>query len=474
MTVPSWQFLLFALAGAAVFNITPARWWRDAVWLVLNLAFVWSFAGHVGPLLPLAGFLLLGYLLVGYQGAGAARAKLAWTAPACVILVLAVFIWLKRYSFIPHELLPPPGYMTIGLSYIFFRVMHLVIDTGQGAETRIGVVSYLNYTLNFPAFISGPIQRREDYEANDALPLTLADIGWAAWRMVLGAFKLLILSAALHAWQLDLLAAFTPELPLAPRVLTGALVVVLYPLFLYANFSGYTDFVIGIARLYRLRLPENFDQPFSATNFINFWSRWHISLSQWLRSYVFNPLLLTWMRRYRSARTKQYPSVAAFFVTFFLVGAWHGQTSEFLFFGLLQGGGVAGNRLYQVAMTRQMTPPRYEALCANPIYRSIARGMTFTWFAFTLLWFWANWTQIEALATRLGLAGAVAVVVGTIGAASVVLAVPDAFGASASRIGMALRSRYARTAFASGMLLALAVAALVLRLSSPEIVYKQF
>ena len=321
---------------------------------MLNLAFVCSFTGAILPMLPLAGFLLPGYLAIG-----AARTKSRWALPLSIAAMLALFIWLKRYSFIPSALLLPPGAaMTIGLSYIFFRVMHLVIDAGQGADERIGIVRYLNFTLNFPAFISGPIQRREDYEANGNLSLTLPDIGAAAWRMVLGTFKVLILSDALHTWQQDLITAFMPDVPAEQRMLTGALIMVLYPLFLYANFSGYTDFVIGAARLFRLRLPENFDNPFISGNFIEFWSRWHISLSQWLRSYVFNPLLMGWMRRYRSARSKQYPGIVAFFVTFFLVGAWHGQTSEFLFFGLLQGGGVAGNRLYQVAMTRRLTPGR--------------------------------------------------------------------------------------------------------------------
>jgi D-alanyl-lipoteichoic acid acyltransferase DltB (MBOAT superfamily) len=382
--------------------------------------------------------------------------------------VLAVFIWLKRYSFIPPALLLPPGAMTVGLSYIFFRVMHLVIDAGQGGEEPIGVIRYLNFTLNFPAFISGPIQRREDYEANDALPLGLPDIGVAVWRMVLGAFKVLILSAALHAWQNSLIAGLSAaEYPIA--VVAG--IVVLYAVFLYANFSGYTDFVIGIARLYRLRLPENFDNPFRAVNFIEFWSRWHISLSQWLRSYVFNPLLMSWMRRSKAARTKQYPSVVAFFVTFFLVGAWHGPTSEFLFFGLLQGGGVAGNRLYQVAMTRRLTPSGYARLGANPLYKGLARGLTFTWFAFTLLWFWATWSQIGGLAATLGPLGIPAAALGTILTASLVLAIPNLFGTST---GVVLRSRYTRTAFASAMILVMVVGALVLNMSSPEIVYKQF
>jgi len=476
VTVLSWQFLVFVVVGAAVFNAPFVRsWssaafvrrWQEGVWLVLNLAFVFSLSGSVGPLVPLAGFLALGYLCLG-----AARRR--WAPWLATVLVLAVFVWLKRYSFIPSLLLLPPTAMLVGLSYIFFRVMHLVIDSGQDDARPIGVVHYLNFTLNFPAFISGPIQQREDYEAHDSLPLTLPDIGLAAWRMVLGAFKVLVLSSVLHAWQADAITALTPGLLFGQRVLTGALIVLLYPLFLYANFSGYTDFVIGTARLFRLRLPENFDRPFSAVNFIEFWSRWHISLSQWLRSYIFNPLLMGWMRRSRSARSNQYPAVVALFVTFFLVGAWHGQTSEFLFFGLLQGAGVAGNRLYQVAMVRWLTRARYGRLGANPLYRAISRGLTFTWFAFTLLWFWATWSQIGGLGTNLGFAVSMAAVVGTICSASLVLALPDILGTMAGRVGEVLRSRYSRTAFASAMILAMMIGSLVLNMSSPEIVYEQF
>lgn len=460
MQVPSWQFVLFAFAGAIVFNAWSHPRWREAVWLVLNLAFAVSLAPALTPLLPLVGFLALGYLCMEAHRRGLAYAP--------VILVLAVFIWMKRYSFIPPALLLPPWVMTIGLSYIFFRVMHLVIDAGQDPERRVPVLRYLNFTLNFPAFISGPIQRLEDYEAMNNLPLTLPDLGIAVWRMVLGAFKVLVLSAALHAWQTELIAG----LPADPHpIVTTAGIVVLYAVFLYANFSGYTDFVIGIARLYRLALPENFDRPFTSGNFIEFWSRWHISLSQWLRSYVFNPLLMNWMRRNKAARGKQYPSVAAFFVTFFLVGAWHGPTSEFLFFGLLQGSGVAGNRLYQVWMTRRLTPTGYSRLCANPFYKALARGLTFTWFSFTLLWFWASWGQIGDLAARLGPGGVLTAAAGTIACASIVLFIPDLFSSRASAV---LQSRYTRTAFASAMVLALAAGAVVLNMSSPEIVYKQF
>src|SRR6202044_372706 len=99
-----------------------------------------------------------------------------------------------------------------------------------------------------------------------------------------------------------------------------------------------TDVVIAVARCFRIVLPENFNRPFSAPNALNFWARWHISLSQWLKTYVYTPLLVGLMRRFPSPAAEPLFATIAFFVTFFLVGVWHGQTSEFIVFGFLQGG----------------------------------------------------------------------------------------------------------------------------------------
>jgi D-alanyl-lipoteichoic acid acyltransferase DltB (MBOAT superfamily) len=94
------------------------------------------------------------------------------------------------------------------------------------------------------------------------------------------------------------LGSLSAQQPFDERVLSTILVAASYPLYLYSNFSGYIDVVIGIARFLRMRLPENFNRPFSSDNFLNFWSRWHITLSEWLKTYVHNPLLLNLMRRY--------------------------------------------------------------------------------------------------------------------------------------------------------------------------------
>jgi D-alanyl-lipoteichoic acid acyltransferase DltB (MBOAT superfamily) len=182
--------------------------------------------------------------------------------------------------------------------------------------------------------------------------------------------------------------------PLAPRVGSGILLGLAYPLYLYFNFSGYTDIVIGVARFLRLTLPGNFDRPFSSTNFLDFWGRWHITLSYWLKTYVYSPLLKTLMQRFPNPRWAAYFGVFSYFVTFFLVGVWHGRTSVFMFFGLLQGFGVSGNKLYQILMTEWLGKKRYKQLCAGIMYRALSRGLTFTFFAFSLVWFWSNWRQM--------------------------------------------------------------------------------
>ena len=124
----------------------------------------------------------------------------------------------------------------------------------------------------------------------DREPFTVVVLGRALWRVILGFFKVAIVSVLLIKAQHLCIAALEPGLPLLERASLSGLIWAIYPLFLYANFSGYTDFVIGIALLYGFSLPENFDNPFASENFIAFWSRWHITLSNWLKTYVYMPI----------------------------------------------------------------------------------------------------------------------------------------------------------------------------------------
>jgi alginate O-acetyltransferase complex protein AlgI len=482
VTVPSLQFLGFALIGALAFNLWSAPLWGRLVLLGLNIAFFCTFLHGTAAAIPYAAFLALGYLGVILLQ----RRHAAWLMPVFVVLLLLGFFVLKRYSFVPAALDLPFAYATVGLSYVFFRVLHLVIDAGQGAlPSSVGPLSYVNYTLNFTALVSGPIQLYPDYRRSEAAPrppLDLFIVAAAFERIVIGFFKVAIVSMLLLKLQhgaIDRLA----DLPdVAARALDFAVICATYPLFLYANFSGYTDFVIGVARFYRIVLPENFAWPFLAENFIAFWGRWHITLSSWLKTYVYMPLLAGLMRRFPAPSFEPYFGVLAYFVTFFLVGAWHGQTSMFLFFGVLQGGGVAANKLYQVMMTRWLTRRFYRALCANRLYTALARGLTFTWFALTMLWFWSSWGQLRDFVAVAGWGVILAAFALILAAATAILSLVAALVAQHDarlkddRVTEDLPSpsRYWRTVTTTAMVVIIAAFTLIVNGPAPDVVYKAF
>ena len=486
MNVPSAEFLGFGAIVALLLNLgrplfsRHAVSWRNAVMLAANFVFLATFSLSPGAWLPYAAFMAVGYAGLRLMQSGSPAARRLF--PLLCALMVFVFIWLKRYTLLPQASFLPFSYTIIGLSYVFFRVLHLIIDAKDDMlPVRVGLVSYLNFTLNFTSLVSGPIQRYQDYhpmEQQRGPTIDLAGAGIAIERIVVGFFKVAVLSDLLLTLQTSELHALTPDQPLLPRALDAALVAAIYPVFLFCNFSGYTDVVIGVARFLGLVLPENFDRPFSAENFLTFWSRWHITLSNWLKTYVYAPLLIALARRFPSRGAEPLLGVFAFFVTFFLVGIWHGRTSEFIVFGFLQGGGVAANKLYQIAMTRRLGRSGYRKLCANGCYRALARGLTFTWFAFTLFWFWSNWAQMRDYARAAGMPGLLLATVAILLAATVLLAVVQVVRGWTLGITWCdqsvLLSRYTRTVWCTALVVVTASATALLDLPAPDIVYRAF
>ena len=301
-------------------------------------------------------------------------------------------------------------------------------------------------------------------------------VGLQLERIIRGFFKVNVLSMLLHSLQEDALVQLAPSLSESLRFRAVFQLAVVYPLFLYSNFSGYIDIVIALARLMRVRLPENFDRPFSASSFLDFWNRWHITLSTWLKAYVYNPLLMALMRRISGLRTSL--GVFSFFVTFFLVGVWHGRTSEFLVFGVLQGGGVAINKIWQVGLARALGNKGYKALAKNFIYTSFGRGLTFSWFAFTLFWFWASWKEIGGIFTALDGWQLCGLWMSIWLSATVVLALWEWLRATLLLIktaeGPLLTSRYAKVVYATVLGLVAFTMTTLLDVPAPTIVYKVF
>jgi D-alanyl-lipoteichoic acid acyltransferase DltB (MBOAT superfamily) len=478
MDSASLQLVFYGLVVAALSNLSKRPAWRCGVLLLASLVFLAMLAPSPFALLPFTAFLFAGY-------AGILVIERRRTTPAVwsVLAVVLAYTWLKKYTFLPEGILWHTPYFTLGLSYIFFRVLHLLIESRDREHARnIGISSYLLYTLNFTTLVSGPIQRYDEFArdqfAREPLPLGPRVVGRQLERIVIGFFKVNVLAMLLKMLQEDALGQLGHSAPSPVRMLSAVQLVMVYPFFLYANFSGYIDIVLALARLMRLNLPENFDRPFAASSVLDFWNRWHMTLSSWLKVYVYNPLLIALMRRTSSPAIEPYLAVFGFFVTFFLVGIWHGRTSEFVIFGILTGGGVSVNKLWQHWLTRALGRKGYKNLGNYPIYIALSRGLNYSWFAFTLLWFWGDWKQIDevfrALSTLQWLCVGLASWVGATG----VLAAWEWLRSTILSIRSSgeplLTNRYVRVVFDSALGAAAFIITVLLNQPAPGIVYKAF
>jgi D-alanyl-lipoteichoic acid acyltransferase DltB (MBOAT superfamily) len=303
-------------------------------------------------------------------------------------------------------------------------------------------------------------------------------VGLQLERIVRGFFKVNVPAVLLNELRINVLTDLSQPLSATAKAVSIFELAVIYPFFLYCNFSGYIDIVIAIARLMRVRLPENFDRPFSASSFIDFWNRWHITLSTWLKTYVYNPLLLSLMRRTSSRSAEPWLGVLCFFVTWFLVGVWHGRTSEFLFFGFLQGFGVATNKLCQILMSRALGKKRYRELTKQGAYNAFSRGLTFTWFSLTTFWFWADWSQLRTIITGVAPWLCAGIFLALWMAATLILSSWEWLRATLLSIegsdNPIFTSRYTRIAYVSGMAFTALVLTVLLNQPDPPIVYKAF
>lgn len=481
MDFTSSVYLAFVAAAILAFNATRAFRVRQGVLLAANLIFLASFVRSPEQLAPLAGFLLLGYAATRWVR----RWPQGWVLGFSVTLIVFIFAVLKRYTFLPARIDLPFLYLQIGLSYILFRILQMVIDSAGGeAEARLGPLDFFNFTCNFLCFVSGPIQRSNEYltdlqqltrKVDEALAFT------AMHRIVKGFIKLAVISAVANFlfanWSGPLLAD-TTTLGGWRYAAQYAAAAVTYTFYLYYNFSGYMDIVIGIGWLLGQNLPENFNRPFSARNIFEFWARWHMTLSEWFKTYLFNPLMKFMATRVTAPALLPYLGVIAFFVTFFVMGVWHGSTGVFVIYGLVMGAGASLNKLWQVFMTNRLGKKRYKVLGDSFAYAALARGLLFAFFAIAVTGLWVNMDQLVLLAHRLGALGLALAFAGTALCAAVGGLLVDQAGRMLLRLAPRLDRVSAaglvtrNVVLASEVLLIFAVGSFFHK--APEFVYKAF
>jgi D-alanyl-lipoteichoic acid acyltransferase DltB (MBOAT superfamily) len=246
----------------------------------------------------------------------------------------------------------------LGFSYIAFRLIHVLRDKQLGRLPELTLPEFATYVVFFPSLSAGPIDRAERFASDlkKDFALTQDETLLAGQRIVIGLFKKFVVA--------DALALIALNDALATQVhTTGWMWIHLYAYAfqIYFDFSGYTDIAIGIARLVGIKLPENFSAPYTKSNLTQFWSSWHITLTQWIRSYFFNPFN-RWIRGYRSIPAWTMILIGQL-MTMLLIGLWHGITLNFILWGAWHGLGLfLQNRWSDFAKTRfNISNPRLQS-----------------------------------------------------------------------------------------------------------------
>jgi membrane protein involved in D-alanine export len=379
---------LVRLAIALVAYIIAGRWvirwskgtWREILFAVLNLAALHRFLFHHlnnGNLLFLIYLALICFQYVMLRAFAEKKGSLPWLAFFTPIVALIVV----RYGPIaglPH--VPGLAWTTslslIGISYLTFRTSRLVLEVRNGAVKQPAFCEYLNFCFFLPTMPVGPINTYANFRRGfEEKPLDVP-VGRAALRILVGLVKYqfigglcsqlayagLLFDDNTHHWI---------DLPVA---------MIFYYLFLYCNFSGFCDMAIGAAGLIGIPVPENFDNPFAARNVKDFWNRWHITLSHWMRDIVFAPLSKYLVRLFGPAKA-DHAMALTILVVFLLVGIWHGVGWNFAAFGAMHAIGVAANHYYTIFLKKRLGRDRFKAYNENRSVHAIAVILTFLYCA---------------------------------------------------------------------------------------------
>jgi D-alanyl-lipoteichoic acid acyltransferase DltB (MBOAT superfamily) len=359
MLFPTIDFaIFFAVAFTVNWLLNPyAGWWKLAM---IGLSYL--FYGWVGWSYCLLLLLTTSVAFLGGAWVAAARNDKArrLAVSVAVAALLGILAWFKYYGFVSvnlDNLTHAVGLgravplvqvaLPIAISFFTFMAISYVIDIYRGDLEPARPLDFALYISFFPHLLAGPIVR-----GNELLPQIrrkrdpdAVDYSRAFWLILAGLFKKVVISSYVATNIVN--PVFTsPSQHSAPEAIFAAWG---YAVQIYCDFSGYTDIAIGLALLLGIRFPQNFNAPYTARNLQDFWRRWHMTLSRWLRDYLYIPLG-------GNAGTEA-QTVRNIMITMVLGGLWHGAAWTFVIWGALQGVGQSFGHLRRLSRERRGLPP---------------------------------------------------------------------------------------------------------------------
>ena len=307
---------------------------KDYYILVLSLLFAGAIYGKSRAMMVyLLAFVVYQYFLVFL----AQRIEVKRLKPLVFLSILPLVIN-KVFALTSLHLLA-----FIGISYMSFKTIQIMLEISDGLiKEKISIKDYLQFLLFFPTVSAGPIDRSRRFlkEINEVMPrkeyLELAGDG--VYRIVLGLLYKVVLSTYVYQMLLALNNTGT--------VVYSIKYMYLYTLYLFFDFAGYSLMAVGSSNILGIQTPMNFNKPFLSVDIKDFWTRWHITLSTWLRDFVFSRVLMQVIRK-KWFKNRLHNATYAYMVNMLVMGFWHGLSVSYIVYGFYHGVLMAGFEVYQ-------------------------------------------------------------------------------------------------------------------------------
>ena len=328
--------LLVVLLIGFVLNYFGKR--KDYYILSLSILFAGAIYGKSKSMVVyLLAFIIYQYVLVFI----AQRMDLKRLKPLVMLSILPLVVN-KVFAITQLHLLA-----FIGISYMSFKTIQIMLEISDGLiKEKISVKDYLQFLLFFPTVSSGPIDRSRRFlkEINEVMPrkdyLELAGDG--IYRIVLGLLYKVVLST--YVYQILLALSNTGTVVYSIKYMY------LYTLYLFFDFAGYSLMAVGSSNVLGIQTPMNFNKPFLSIDIKDFWTRWHITLSTWLRDFVFSRVLMQVIRK-KWFKNRLHNAAYAYMVNMLVMGFWHGISVSYIAYGFYHGILISGFEIYQKKST---------------------------------------------------------------------------------------------------------------------------
>ena len=324
--------LFIVLLIGFVVNFFEKR--KDYYILALSLLFAGAIYGKSRAMVVyLISFVIYQYFLVFLAQRGEAK-----RLKPLVFLSILPLVINKVFALTSLHLLA-----FIGISYMSFKTIQIMLEISDGLiKEKISIKDYLQFLLFFPTVSAGPIDRSRRFlkEINEVMPrkeyLELAGDG--VYRIVLGLLYKVVLSTYVYQMLLALNNTGT--------VVYSIKYMYLYTLYLFFDFAGYSLMAVGSSNILGIQTPMNFNKPFLSVDIKDFWTRWHITLSTWLRDFVFSRVLMQVIRK-KWFKNRLHNATYAYMVNMLVMGFWHGLSVSYIVYGFYHGVLMAGFEVYQ-------------------------------------------------------------------------------------------------------------------------------